>query len=289
MRNEDREKFDEENYDKNDEYEYEYNEDEDFSEYEQYEEFDESNYEHDESISSVENEDDDKEFHQELKIEEDDDEEEPESGRIMLSEKEIDEALEQDETSDIQIKKVIYYCPEYDDVRNNKVKVWMFYDERIKKTLKVMSYWKNYDKNDLYQQGYIFFDDLCDIYIPYYGGKFYPFDRYVFKNLIIKLRAYIQNYYLKGKREQPAEISERNLVGKISNDIDEADDNLFAEHIYSMIDERQRDILYYTYSGYKQQEVGDRLDISQSRVSVIKKKTIKFLQEELDEEDFKRS
>ena len=183
MRNEDREKFEEENYDKNDEYEYDYD-DEDFSEYEQYEEFDESNYEHDESISSVENEEDDEEFHQELKIEEDEDEEEPpESGRIVLSEKEIDEALGQDETSDIQIKKVIYYCPEYDDVRNNKVKVWMFYDERIKKTLKVMSYWKNYDKNDLYQQGYIFFDDLCDIYIPYYGGKFYPFDRYVFNSL----------------------------------------------------------------------------------------------------------
>ena len=41
--------------------------------------------------------------------EDEDEEEPPESGRIVLSEKEIDEALGQDETSDIQIKKVEIY------------------------------------------------------------------------------------------------------------------------------------------------------------------------------------
>lgn len=219
-----------------------------------------------------------------------DDEEEEQSGRANLnvSEKELDDALNESVDEDdgtIKPKKVCYYCPEYDDVQLDPNKVWMFYDTRIKKTLGIMSYWKNFDKEDLYQQAYIFFVDLCKIYIPYYNGKFYPFDRYLFKNLIIKLRAYIQNYYLKSKREQPTEFSERNLSAKIVDDIKEADNKILVDHIYDICDEREREILGYTYQGYKQQEVGEIMEISQSRVSVIKKKALSMLQNEIDRED----
>lgn len=257
------------------------NEDEDLL----YDELDENSYDHSSNEIESDIESGDENYSEEIKLVEDDDDEEEESGRIVLSEKEIDQALDDGSNNEIQIKKVIYYCPEYDDIRNNKVKVWSHYDDRIKKTLKVMSYWKNYDIDDLYQQGYLFFDDLCNIYIPYYGGKFYPFDRYIFKNLIIKLRAYIQNYYLKGKREQPVDITEKHDSAKICDDIGDTEEKIFIDYIYSMLDERQRDILEYTYQGYKQQEVGEILNISQSRVSVIKKKTLKILQDVLAEEE----
>ena len=137
----------------------------------------------------------------------------------------------------------------------------------------------NFDREELFQQAFVFYVDLCKIYIPYYNGKFYPFDRYLFKNLIIKLRAYIQNYYLKNKREQPTEFSERTLSSKIVDDIKEIDNKILVDQMYDLMDERQKDILDYTYRGYKQQEVGEILDISQSRVSVIKKKALVMLKD----------
>lgn len=184
-----------------------------------------------------------------------------------------------DKIREIEPKKVVYYCPQYDDIKSNPNKIWDYYDTRIQKTLKVMSYWKSFSMEDLYQQAYIHFVELCEIYLPFYNNKFYPFDRYVFKNIIIKLRAYIQNYYLKSKREQPTEISER-TNGMVLDDIKDADNRLLKQQLFSDLSDRQIDILELTYQGYKQQEVGEILDISQSRVSVIKKKTIKTLQEQ---------
>ena len=206
-----------------------------------------------------------------------------------VSEKEIDDALNDDEEDDgtIKQKKVVYYCPEYDDIHLDRNKVWDFYTVRIKKTLGIMSYWKNFDREELFQQAFVFYVDLCKIYIPYYNGKFYPFDRYLFKNLIIKLRAYIQNYYLKNKREQPTEFSERTLSSKVVDDIKEIDNKILVDQMYDLMDERQKDILDYTYRGYKQQEVGEILDISQSRVSVIKKKALVMLKDFVTTDDIR--
>ena len=60
-----------------------------------------------------------------------------------------------------------------------------------------------------------------------------------------------------------------------------------VQQIYNDLTQRQIDILDLSYKGYKQQEVGEILDISQSRVSVIKKKTIKALKEQFTEEELK--
>lgn len=182
------------------------------------------------------------------------------------------------EIEEIKPKKVLFYEPEFEDVRNNPNYIWMKYDERIKKTLKIMAYWKSFDKEELYQQAYIYFVELCQIYTPFYKGNFIPFDRFLFKNLIFKLRAFIQNYYLKHKREQPTELSERTTVSNGRNDVNDMEDKIFVNQLYSLINERQVKILELTFKGYKQQEIGKMLDISQSRVSVIKKRTIKKLQ-----------
>jgi RNA polymerase sigma factor (sigma-70 family) len=187
---------------------------------------------------------------------------------------------------EIKHSKVLYYEPEFDDIRNNPNKIWMKYDERIRKTLKVMAYWKNFDKEELYQQAYLYFIELCKIYTPFYMGNFIPFDRFLFKNLIIKLRAYIQNYYLKHKREQPTEISERTATSTTGkNDVNDMENKIFVDQLYSLVNERQAKILELTFKGYKQQEIGLALDISQSRVSVIKNRTIKKLKKLLENKD----
>lgn len=170
---------------------------------------------------------------------------------------------------------------DYETIKNDPNAMWFKYEDKIKKIANSLGYWKNFDPNELYQQSYIYFVDFCANYNPYYNGNFYPFDKYLFKNLIIKLRAYIQSYYFKRKREQPTEFSEY-LMG--SKDHADVDDKMFIEYAYSLISDRQEQVLKLSISGFKQQEIGELLDISQSRVSVIKKKTLKKLKEKLHQE-----
>lgn len=171
--------------------------------------------------------------------------------------------------------------PDYDLIKSDPNAMWFKYEEKIQKITNGLGYWKTFDTNELYQQSYIYFVDFCKNYNPYYNGNFYPFDRYLFANLIIKLRAYIQSYYFKRKREQPTEFSEYLMGSKENTDVD---DKMFIEYVYSLISDRQEQVLKLSIKGYKQQEIGELLDISQSRVSVIKKKTLKKLQEKLDKE-----
>lgn len=202
---------------------------------------------------------------------------------------ETNDELREVEEQILTPKKILWYEPEYEDVKSNPNAIWLKYDERIRKTLKIMAYWKSFDRDELYQQAYIYFIDLCQIYTPYYNGNFIPFDRFIFKNIIIKLRAYIQNYYLKSKREQPTELSERTTTTTSKKtDITDIENKVFIEYLYSLISERQAEILSLTFQGYKQQEIGNILDISQSRVSVIKKRTLKRLQEILEENEMKK-
>ena len=106
--------------------------------------------------------------------------------------------------------------------------------------------------------------------------------------MIIKLRAFIQRYYVKRKRERPVELADfgdesADNDEQISHDIDYANSQIFSDYIYSKISTRQRQIIDLTLQGYKQQEIGKLLDISQSRVSVIKKRTLVKLQKLIQE------
>jgi len=175
--------------------------------------------------------------------------------------------------SGIRPDSSLNYCYEYEDVKNNPILIWNKYEKRINKTLKVMSYWKSFDTEELMQQSYIYFIDLCKIYCPYYNGNFIPFDKYLFRNLIFKLGAYIQNYYLHTKREQPTDVFESTRKNSVNQIID-TENKVLVDYIYSLLSDRQKEILQLTYAGYKQQEIGEKLQISQSRISVIKKKTL---------------
>ena len=168
-------------------------------------------------------------------------------------------------------------------IKNEPNEMWEKYEEKIKKVTISIGFYKSFDKDELYQQAYLYFVDFCKNYDPYYNGNFIPFDKYMFKNLIIKLRAYIQSYYFKRKREQPAEFSEY-LMGA-SKDHLSIDDRMLVDQIYDLISDRQSQIIQLSMNGYKQHEIGDMLDISQSRVSVIRKKTLKKLKEKLENEN----
>lgn len=180
------------------------------------------------------------------------------------------------------IEVIIPFEEDYEDVKTQPNFIWFKYEDKIKKIINGLSYWKNFDGEELIQQSYIYFIELSKIYDPYYNGNFIPFDKFLFKNLIIKLRAYIQRYYFKRKREQPTEFSEYATKTANKNNISDVDDKLYSEYIYSLISERQQQILDLSLQGYKQQEIGEILDISQSRVSVIKKKTLNKLNEILE-------
>ena len=112
------------------------------------------------------------------------------------NENKIQEELE---TTTNEINDVIKELPieaDYHLIKNEPNAMWFKYEEKIRKVTTSLGYWKNFDSDELYQQAYMYFVDFCKNYDPYYNGNFIPFDKYLFKNLIIKLRAYIQSYYL---------------------------------------------------------------------------------------------
>lgn len=172
---------------------------------------------------------------------------------------------------------LIIFEEDYEDVKTDPNTVWFKYEEKIHKIIKGLSYSKNFDAEELIQESYIYFKSFCLVYDPYYNGNFIPFDKFLFKNLIIKLRAFIQRYYFKRKREQPKDTDEYSHIPSTRNNILESDNKLYAEYIYSLVTDCQRQILELSIKGYKQQEIGEILNISQSRVSVIKKKTLSRL------------
>lgn len=202
-----------------------------------------------------------------------------------MNEKEM-EKRNQDVSQTLQDTKLeLPIEADYELIKNDPNEMWFKYEEKIKNITKSLGYWKNFDQMELYQQAYMYFVELCKAYNPYYNGGFIPFDKYLFKNLIIKLRAYIQSYYFKRKREQPTEFSEYQL-GSGKNGITEQEDKIYTEFIYSLISERQSQILDLSMRGFKQQEIGETLDISQSRVSVIRKKTLKKLKEMVENKGY---
>ena len=173
--------------------------------------------------------------------------------------------------------------PDYESIKIDPDAVWEHYEPNINKLVSGMAYWKNFDRADLYQQSYLFFRSLCENYDPFYLGHFFPFDRYLFKNLIIKLRAYIQRGYVKGSREKASEYIDYLLQDAVTDPIRLKNSKLYIDYIYSLLNDRQKNIVKLSIEGYKQQEIGKKLNISQSRVSVIKKKTIDVLKEMLDD------
>ena len=183
-------------------------------------------------------------------------------------------------------------CPfeeDYEDIKTNPGVVFEKYYNQVVKLINGLSYWKSFDKEELMQQSYIYFLDFCKLYDPYYNDNFIPFDKFVFKNLIIKLRSHIQRHYVYKKREQPTEFNEYNTSSHVRNDISLLEDKIFIQYLFSFINERQKEILNLSLQGYKQQEIGKILNISQSRVSVIRRKTLELLKKIIEDNNINKN
>lgn len=84
----------------------------------------------------------------------------------------------------IQVR-VIPFEEEYNDVINNPQLIWDRYLEKMIRIVNKLANWKNFNKEDLFQQSYIYFIYFAEQYDPFWGGGFIPFDKYLFKNMII--------------------------------------------------------------------------------------------------------
>ena len=156
----------------------------------------------------------------------------------------------------IQVK-IIPFEEEYYDVINNPQLIWDRYEEKMIRIVNKLANWKGFNKEDLFQQAYIYFIYFSEQYDPYWNNGFIPFDRYLFKNMIIKLRAFIQRFYTKRKREHPVEIQDFGNAESadneeiVSHEIDYADSQIYSDYICSRISLKQRQILELTLQGYK--------------------------------------
>lgn len=167
---------------------------------------------------------------------------------------------------------------DYEKIKNNPYIIFEKYKYKLKKVVGNIAYWKNYNVDDLMQQCYIHFLELCELYDPYYQGNFMKFDRYMFRNVMIRLRAYIQKHYKTNTREKPSELGDYN-VGGYSRELDNIENREVLNQIYQYIGKKQQLILEYYAQGYKQQEIADMLNINQSKISTIKSQTLTMLQE----------
>lgn len=175
---------------------------------------------------------------------------------------------------------------DYELIKNNPYVVYQKYYYKLRKVVSNIAFYKSYNMEDLMQQCYINFVELCELYDPYYQGNFVKFDRYVFSNVMMRLKAYIQKYYKNINREKPSEIQDFNLDGH-NHDMHNAEDKYMVQYVYKYLGKKQQLILKYYYMGYKQQEIAAMLDLNQSKISTIKNQTLKMLQEVMAKEKHK--
>lgn len=182
---------------------------------------------------------------------------------------------------------IIPFESDYQYIKEDHNYMWFKYEERIQKVINGLSYWKNFDKYELMQQAYIYFVEFCKIYDPYYMGNFYPFDKFIFKNLIMKLRAYIQRYYFKNKREEVQDVyslqNPTTFKGATLESIEDIETKELQKELFKYLKPIDAIILKENMKGTKQNDIAIKVGISQSRVSVRLRQTKKILQRVLNE------
>lgn len=107
-------------------------------------------------------------------------------------------------------KNEISFECDYEDIKYNPNAIFEKYYDNIEKTCETIAYYKNFDKDILIQQSYIYFRYLCNKYDPYYNGNFIRFDAFLYTQLQQKLYSYVQKYYIKTNREQPTIFTIKN-------------------------------------------------------------------------------
>ena len=185
----------------------------------------------------------------------------------------------------------IPFEPLYQDIKENPNDVWFLFEERMQKICKNLAYIKYFDYDELIQEAYLAFLHYAKVYDPYYCGNFYPFHIYIRSRVTQLLRAHIQHTRFKANRESCTDFikldrnSSKNVEYQndelLADDYNLEDDLLFNQSLQAFLKTLNKDerfIFTETLNGTKQAEIGEKLHMKQSRVSVILKNIrIKYL------------
>lgn len=178
---------------------------------------------------------------------------------------------------------LIPFEEDYEKIKDDPAVIFEKYYSQIEKTFGKIAYQKGIPKEELVQETYEYFLKFCDRYDPYYQGNFVKFDDYVFKNMIMSVRAGIQKHYLTQDREKATDSDEMPEKGS-SNDMYNTTNKLLVNQLYDYLTDLQRQVLELYSKGYKQKEIGEILGISQSRISCVFKHALKTLRKILNEQ-----
>jgi len=180
--------------------------------------------------------------------------------------------------------KQVPFEEDYERIKDNPAYIFEKYYVQMQKTMTKLAHMKGIEREELIQESYQYFLKFCERYDPYYQGYFVQFDRYLFKNVIMSIRAGVQKYYLTQNRERPTDSSD--VPEKTGpSDIVNANNKLLMEHLYEYLTDLQKQVLELYSKGYKQHEIGDMLGMSQSRISSIFKHSIKVLRQILSDQN----
>lgn len=194
-----------------------------------------------------------------------------------------------DKQIEIEFNQNIPFEPSFELAKTNPNKLFKYYYEDIIKVATKFSLYKNFDKNELMQQSYIYFVQYCQKYDPYFGDgdNFYKFKNGVFKHIIQNIKAYTQRYYFKRKREQPVDLFDHDTDDKNNtkevvfqkfidqNDAIETFENKeYLQYLLSFLTKRQQQIVTMLNNGILQDSVAKKFGLSQSRISAINKKSL---------------
>ena len=186
---------------------------------------------------------------------------------------------------------IIPFEPDYEDIKTNPQKIFNKYYKQIVGTMCTISYWKNYDRDELIQDSYEIVLQLCKDYDPYYNGKFMQFDKYLFRNLIMQQRAKIQKYFLTKSREISVEhsagsgVKENSINGTVDS-ISDIHDKLLLVRYMQYLTPNQKHVLELSVQKMKFKEISEITNIQSAQINkLIKhstnvlKKCVKALEE----------
>jgi RNA polymerase sigma factor (sigma-70 family) len=179
--------------------------------------------------------------------------------------------------------------PLYDTAKTDPNEIWFTYEKEMIRLCKNLAYNKNFSYDDLLQEAYLLVIKACKIYDPYYNDNFKTLGAFIYGYTEQRLRAYIQCYYIKTKREQPSDFIIKDEHDGFANDIlledtydyiGNIDNKLFIEYIFSFLDEREKQIfIMYYFKNMKQHQIAEVLGCRQSRISLILKTCSKLIRQ----------
>lgn len=149
-----------------------------------------------------------------------------------------------------------------EDIKANPDKIYEKYSDAIKRAACYVARRRNLPVDELTSVAYIYYRELAIKYNPYYNGNYYPFDKYLFDNLYVKLFAYAQKDHLIQHREVPCVVEFTTTPAK-PDDVDACMD---ITNFLSQVGEPYGTIIKMALQGYVQAEIAEVLSVSQSKI-----------------------